>query len=925
MSTWTKWWKRVGVCILLAFHIGCVPDPGDLIPTPDILEEDRSFVSPPTLQYPIYACASSVVVKGFIPGATLNVHIDGDPSPVASIQSLLSNGQLVQLPSDFVVGQRITAKQVFDGATSDPSNEVQVTSHTEDYPTGLPKPRLSAPCLDCGRAVGIRDAVQGAWVRIFSEARRSGGGFEPEVQIGSTTGGSYAILTEAFQEGARIHAESGLCTDVSPPSEPEIVQSAPASVPPPSLNPVHEGVEIVVVRGSSGDPLLNGATLEVLQEPALTRVGGQATPGGAQQVRINPPASGQPYRATQALCTESAPSDPAPVVPCADQPPARIRPPVPGDLQVEVIESVPGARILIFAGGVEIGDGGAPLVTLKRPLMTGETLIVLQRIGTCDSQEVHEVPVACPFSEDGSACAGDWPAFRQNTFRSGEQPVVSAMADPYQVKRLQVLWRFPQTGSVGPFRASPVVHGNRVFVGSGDGYLYALDATTGAQLWQYPDPSDDPLTSQFTSNPSSRGIAASAMIATTREQGDVVIIAAPDQSIGAGLGSGRIFALRVVDGSEVWKSPELARLTGLNRGSTTELHEQFGYSAPLVLGDRVYAGIANHGDNPIQMGRLVSVDLDTGTPISGFTFEASGTRGGGIWSSVAGGLEGGDLYVTTGNTKCWNAPPGDPGPVCQPEPSPNHGLSLLRLDAGSGAISWKLQPVGYAKDGDPDWATGARLLASSCGPVAISTMKDGWSYAVDATAGSPPSPDVRWQFPPTGFPFPLTPSDPTSHGDSRYLVPGAAWDDVFFSMTGGRAVTYDVNEGFGRLHALNVCAGDSNRVRWIADIPGASIGDWYQLGPPSVTRGIVFIGTASGNLVALADPSAWPVTQGSRCTRTDVPADDCVSNGYRLVPMPAVLSNVSLGAGRILTEPVIAGGRVFVATEGGVVFMLGPG
>jgi len=92
---------------------------------------------------------------------------------------------------------------------------------------------------------------------------------------------------------------------------------------------------------------------------------------------------------------------------------------------------------------------------------------------------------------------------------------------------------------------------------------------------------------------------------------------------------------------------------------------------------------------------------------------------------------------------------------------------------------------------------------------------------------------------------------------------------------------------------------------------------------PRVTRGIVFVGTSSGRLVALADPSRWPA-QPSRCSRPDVSNADCVANGFSLVPVPTVLSNIPLNAGGIRGEPVLAGNRVFVATEGGVLFMLQP-
>lgn len=898
------------------------------------LEEDPETLSPPILSRPIYACASAVQVSGFVPGAEIEIFADG--ASVGQGEGWLSSGQGFETSVSFTEGQVVTAVQTVDGQTSPPSNAVTVTSHTEDYPDGLPKPRMGPlPCYDCGRALGYRDVVPGAWVSVLSESPASGGGFEPPVEIGrvnsASSSSSYLFVSPAFEEDARIRVESGLCADESPPSDATTVEPEPADIPVPSLDPVHEGTSIVVAWGSGGspEPLLNGARVDVFaddQPPGDERVGGQPTPGGGQQIRISPPASsGANYTATQALCSESDPSDPVPVVPCEDLPPAEIEAPLPGDTRVELTEYVPGSRILVFADGEEVGDGGGPVVALTRPIQEGETVRVVQRMGDCTSGWVYEIDVECGLGGTDQACSGEWPAFRHNGLRNGRQARASALSDPYRVRDLSVRWSFtPPEGRA--FRASPIVWNDRVYIGNGNGYLYALDAATGDLLWQYPSADEDPLDSQFHSNPSSFGIASSAAIATIQEV-DAVIFGAPDPSIGAGLGSGRLFALNAATGDVIWRSPEIAVLDGLTSStddagaSLEERHEQIGYSSPLVFRDRVYIGIANHGDNPIQNGRVVAVDLGTGNVVGAFSFQATDSRGGGVWSSVAGGLEGRDVYITTGNTRCWNG-------GCQPEPSPNHGLSFLRLDATSGAIDWKLQPVPYPMDADPDWAAGPTLTSATCGDVALSTMKDGWAYAVDATDGGSGSASVRWQFPPTSVPF--SPGDGTVHGDSRYLVPGAAWDEVYVTMAGGWPLERREPEfGFSRLHALNVCAGSRDRVRWIADVPGTVEGREYNLGPPTVADGIVFVGTRRGHLVALADPSVW-ATAESRCSDPDVSVGDCAANGFQVIPEPVTLLDldldVSAPSDRILTEPVLAGGRVFVATGGGdgTVYMLEP-
>ena len=183
---------------------------------------------------------------------------------------------------------------------------------------------------------------------------------------------------------------------------------------------------------------------------------------------------------------------------------------------------------------------------------------------------------------------------------------------------------------------------------------------------------------------------------------------------------------------------------------------------------------------------------------------------------------------------------------------------------------------------------------------------------------------VRWAFPPgpwttSGF----TPTDGTQHGDTRYLRPGAAWDDVYITQTGGLTVTTDVYEGFHHLYALNACASTADRIRWIKDVPHSS-GWEYSLGPPTVTHGIVFVGTDQGHLVVIGDPSLVPA-DGWRCTNPTVLATNCVASGFTLVPEPHVVTDLDLGAGSISTEPaLVADPAVFVSTQGGKVIKLEP-
>ncbi len=135
-------------------------------------------------------------------------------------------------------------------------------------------------------------------------------------------------------------------------------------------------------------------------------------------------------------------------------------------------------------------------------------------------------------------------------------------------------------------------------------------------------------------------------------------------------------------------------------------------------------------------------------------------------------------------------------------------------------------------------------------------------------------------------------------------------------------VTSDVYEGFHHLYALNACASEADRVRWIKDVPNSS-GAEYSLGPPTVTHGVIFVGTDMGHLVVIADPSIAPAI-GWRCNNPTVSSANCVAMGYTLVPDPAVLADIDLHAGSITTEPALVGDPVYVSTDGGKVIMLKP-
>jgi outer membrane protein assembly factor BamB len=931
--------------ILLAASAGCGSSGGNaggregdskdphVVPNKEDYEENPKFISPPTLAHPIYECSRNVTIKDFVKDAKLNVFINGAPAPNPTVVGQIPElGVNFDVGLDFTAGQVVHVTQTVGAVTSGPSNAVPVTSHTADYPAGLPRPRLwKHPLFQCGHAILVEDVVPGSKVEIFAENPDGMGGFKPAVLAGdflasTEWGWNWTGVSPEFELGARITARASLCKDVSAPSEAEITEPAPSPMPAGSIEPpVIEGQEIVRIWGAGGpgDPPQHGAILAVFRSGSP--LGSTPSPGGAPHLFGIPPATlGGSYTATQKLCKETPPGTgpETPTQPCSDLPAPKIKPPLPGDTKIYVTEHIPGANILVFAGAEEIGDSSGNVINLSRPINNGEIIKVMQKLGKCVSPFRYEIAVACDGDPD-KACSGEWPEFRHNGLRNARQIAVSPLGDPYAVKTLKVKKDIAAPDG-GSFTASPVIFNGKVYIGTSKGHLFAFDAMTLAQLWQFPPPGDPPLLSDYNTtpgtcaNPSSGGIAASVAIAQLKE-GSAVILGAPDKGrpsdpggkFAAGIGSGRLFALNPNTGAVIWMSAEIARMTGTTSNSTSQFHEQIGYSSPLVLGNRIYVGIADHCDNPIQKGRVIAVDKQTGAAIGGFSFNSTSSRGGGVWTYISGGL-GDALVTTTGNTRSGNPS----------EPATNNGLSMVRLDPTTGTLQGKIQPVPFDLDDDPDWSAGATLVAAQCGNVSVSTMKDGWSYG--ANLGPPLA--FRWQYPSVAFPFPT--SDPNDHGDIRYHRAGAAWNDLYFTMTGGEDIVDVADEletfaGYQRLHALNVCSGG---VSWIADLAPFTntVTDRHSwaLGPPTVTHGIVYVGTNRGFLVAVADPSVWPA-MGSRCTESHFTGADCIANGYAIVPQPAILRSMDLGAGRIVrTEPAIANGNLYVATEDGRLFRI---
>jgi hypothetical protein len=444
---------------------------GETVRNPGV-ENDPSVVSPPRLHEPVLRCGTAVRVSGFAPDATIRILRNGT-DVIGQEQGVDPDGQMIELDEELDGGWTLTAVQEIDGTTSDPSDEVPVQDHTEAYPDGLPRPELPAlPLYRCGRATVVDHLPEGGEVEVDSDARTDPVGRATGVWSRHSVG-----IAPAFELGHGITAVGSICAVESPRSRPaRTVQAEPSALPAPGVPELYEGGSIIVVGG-----LANGAVVRIRDQATGDAVAGGGAPSGRVRFRADPPVSGsQVLEVEQQLCDVTSPTTTVTVRECADLPPPTLIGPRPGDTEVHLSGVVPGARVLVYADGTEVGDGGGSVVQLTRPLAEGETVIVVQMLDGCRSSEGYAAPVGTGLGDPGAEGSCQVESFRYGR----EDPVRTDVSDFFDSPDTRVsvdMDDVPLRGrvfhpvGVGRYPLFVIVHGNSSPADAGvDGYDYLL-------------------------------------------------------------------------------------------------------------------------------------------------------------------------------------------------------------------------------------------------------------------------------------------------------------------------------------------------------------------------------------------------------------------------------------------------------------------
>ncbi len=244
--------------------------------------------------------------------------------------------------------------------------------------------------------------------------------------------------------------------------------------------------------------------------------------------------------------------------------------------------------------------------------------------------------------------------------------------------------------------ATPSVGSGRVFVGSWDGYEYALDEATGAQAWRT-------FLGRTLSPCDELGVTSSPMLIDGRAY--------------LGGGDDKWYALDMANGAVSWSVPT---------GSTSSGY--YNWSSPAALNGFAYVGIASRCDMPLVQGKLLRVNLATHQIANVWKVVADGQLGGTIWTSPVVDAGRNAVFVTTGN-RAYDST-GD---------SQRYAEALVSVDATTLAIkgSWSL-PLSDPTP-DADWGTSPTLFTDSQGSDLVSAAnKNGILYAFrrdDVSAG----------------------------------------------------------------------------------------------------------------------------------------------------------------------------------------------
>ena len=323
---------------------------------------------------------------------------------------------------------------------------------------------------------------------------------------------------------------------------------------------------------------------------------------------------------------------------------------------------------------------------------------------------------------------GSWLTYGQNFKEQRFSELTQINTDT--IARLGLAW----TTQIGDYnmrmQGTPLVVDGVMYVSNGWSVIYALDATTGEEIWKY-DPEVD------------RSYIRLACCRPAHNRG----VAVYEGKVFVGTFDGRLIAVNAENGEEVWDVdtwiPE-----GLGRFNIT--------GAPRAAAGKVYIGQGS-GESGHRRGYVTAYDADTGEvswrfflvpgdpsqPFEHPEMELAAQTWGGEWWKYGGGgtawnslvydEEFNSLYIGVGNGAPW------PREIRSPGGGDDLFLStIVSVDVETGRMNWYYQTTpgdNWDYSSAMDMALGEIEFGGEMRKVVLQAPKNGFFYVIDREDG----------------------------------------------------------------------------------------------------------------------------------------------------------------------------------------------